>query len=346
MIRNPLAVSHRGGRIDALHYGSIVVTDSAGSILYAVNDPHFPTYLRSSMKMIQAIPVVASGAADRFGFTDAELSICCASHVGADYHLKTVAGILEKIGLGEPALGCGAHEPEDRSERKRLLCSDHAPTQLHNNCSGKHSGMLAVCVEKGWPIESYLDIDHPLQQWIYDLMAEYSGIPRENIGIGIDGCSLPNFYLPISGGARLVAKFMENARDPHSIDGRILSAVAARPEMINDFGGFDTELVRVMKGRAIAKRGAMAMFLMGINSERYGPIGIAVKLEDGNMVPMPVVLMHVLESIGVLTPEELAELDRFRNTDLRNWRGTLVGQIAPDFDIVPLESTGTAGQGS
>ncbi len=135
-----------------------------------------------------------------------------------------------------------------------------------------------------------------------------------------------------------MAKFMENARDRQSIDGRILGAVAARPEMINDIGGFDTELVRVMKGRAIAKRGAMAMFLMGINSERYGPIGIAVKLEDGNMVPMSVVLMHVLESIGVLAPEELEELARFRSTDLHNWRGLLVGQISADFDIVPLES--------
>ena len=129
MVRNPLAVSHRSGRIDALHYGSIVVTDPSGSIIHSVNDPNFPTYLRSSIKMIQAIPVVASGAADRFAFNESELSICCASHVGADYHIRTVTGMLEKLGLGEPSLGCGAHEPEDRSERKRLLCSDHSPTQ-------------------------------------------------------------------------------------------------------------------------------------------------------------------------------------------------------------------------
>ena len=338
MVRNPLAVSHRSGRIDALHYGSIVVTDPSGSIIHSVNDPNFPTYLRSSIKMIQAIPVVASGAADRFAFNESELSICCASHVGADYHIRTVTGMLEKLGLGEPSLGCGAHEPEDRSERKRLLCSDHSPTQLHNNCSGKHTGMLAACLAMGWPVESYLDIDHPLQQWIYTLMSEYSGIARENIGIGIDGCSLPNFYMPISGASRLVARFIENSLTSGTHDGRILQAVAAHPEMINDFGGFDTELVRVMRGRGIAKRGAMAIFLVGMNTQKYGPIGIAVKLEDGNMAPMSVVLMRVLESMGVLSPEELEELARFRSVDLRNWRGMFVGQIGADFDLIPAET--------
>ncbi|MDB5036441.1 MAG: hypothetical protein JWQ98_3682 [Chlorobi bacterium] len=333
MIRNPLAVSHRGGRIDALHYGSIVVTTSSGDILYSVNDPHFPTYLRSSIKMIQAIPVVTSGAADRFGFTDAELSICCASHVGADYHVATVSGILEKIGLGEPSLGCGAHEPDNRAERKRLICSDTPPSQLHNNCSGKHAGMLAACIAMGWPVESYLEIDHPLQGMILDLMSEYSGIARENIGIGIDGCSLPNFYMPISGAARLIARFMENSADPASPDSRILKAVVARPEMINENGGFDTELIRAMKGRAIAKRGAMAMYLVGVRSQQHGPIGIAIKLEDGNMTPMPVVMMQVLESIGVLSPDEIQELDVFRSLHLKNWRGIDVGEVGADFEL-------------
>jgi L-asparaginase II len=333
MIRNPLAVTHRSGRIDALHYGSVAVADADGRLLYSANDPHFPTYLRSSIKMIQALPVVMSGAADRFAFTDAELAICCASHVGAAYHLETVNGILAKIGLGEPALSCGAHEPDDRAERKRLLCSDHAPTQLHNNCSGKHSGMLAACLANGWPIENYISIDHPLQQWILDLMSEYSGIARANIGIGIDGCSLPAWYMPISGAATVLARFMQRSQSPGEAAQRVMSAVAARPEMINDYGGFDTEIVRVLGGRAMAKRGAMGMFVVGIVTEQHGPIGVAVKLEDGNMTPMPVVMMKVLENLGVLSDAELAGLEAFRSIHLTNWRGIDVGDVGVDIQL-------------
>lgn len=333
MNRKPLAVSHRSGRIDALHYGSVAVTDASGALLYAVNDPGFPTYLRSSIKMIQALPVVMSGAADRFGFTEAELAICCASHVGAAYHLAAVRSMLEKIGLTEDALGCGAHEPFDRSEQKRLLCGDLEPTQLHNNCSGKHAGMLAVCLAQGWPIEGYLEIEHPLQQWILDLMADHSGIAREQIGVGIDGCSLPAFYMPIFGAATVLARFMDHATAPGDPAARIMRAVTAFPEMINDHGTFDTEVVRVLGGRAIAKRGAMGMFVVGLLTERWGPIGVAVKLEDGNMLPMPMVVMKVLEDLDVLAPDELAALEGFRATHLKNWRGTDVGEIAVDFSL-------------
>jgi L-asparaginase II len=337
MIRTPLAVSHRSSRIDALHYGSVAVADPGGNIIFHANDPQYPTYLRSSIKMVQAIPVVLSGAADRFNFTEAELAVCCASHSGAGYHLSTVQGMLAKIGLDEPALGCGSHEPSDREEFTRLLCSNTVPSQLHNNCSGKHAGMLAVCVTMGWPIETYLSIEHPLQQWIYDLMADHSGIARENIGIGIDGCSLPAFYMPISGAATAVARYMDRANAGEPAQSRIVQAIMARPEMIGEHGSFDTELTAALRGRAIAKRGAMAMFVVGINTERYGPLGIAVKLEDGNITPMPVIVMRVLESIGALSEEELIALERYRSMPIKNWKGIETGEIATNFSLVASE---------
>ena len=333
MNRTPLAVSHRSGRVDALHYGSVAVVDLNGTVIHAVNDPHFPTYLRSSSKMFQALPVVLSCAADRFSFDASELAVCCASHVGADYHLATVSRMLGKIGLGEAHLGCGAHEPDDRAERKRLICSDTAPTQLHNNCSGKHAGMLAACLASDWPVETYLAIEHPLQQWILDLMAEYSGIRREHIGIGIDGCSLPALYMPISGIATALARFVGKAKDIDGAERRIMAAVNQHPEMINDVGAFDTELVRALQGRAIAKRGAMAIFVVGLDTERYGPIGVAVKLEDGNMAPMPIVVMKVLQEIGVLSDAELDRLASFRTMRLSNWRGMDIGEVATNFQL-------------
>lgn len=343
MIRNPLAISLRGGRIDALHYGSVSVADPSGGILYSVNDPHFPTYLRSSIKMIQAIPVVLSGAADRFGFTDAELALCCASHTGASYHLETVQSILARIGLAESNLGCGAHEPENIDERNRLIRVGTPPSQLHNNCSGKHAGMLATCLAMGWPIESYLDIEHPLQQWVLELMAEYSGLGREKIGVGIDGCSLPAFYMPISGASTILARFMDRMSKGDVTTARIHNAVVAHPEMINEHGAFDTELIRAMKGRLIAKRGAMGMFVVGIITREYGPLGVSVKLEDGNMTPMPVVMMKVLEALDALSDTELAELERFRATRVTNWRGMDVGDISADFDVTPAAATNGTG---
>lgn len=333
MFRKPLAISSRSGRIDALHYGSVAVCKPNGDILHYANDPHYPTYLRSSIKMIQALPVMISGAAATWNFTEAELAVCCASHVGSALHVETVAAMLKKIGLSESDLRCGSHYPDDLSEHKSLLCSESAPSQLHNNCSGKHAGMLAVCRQKGWPIEDYLSIEHPLQQWILDLMSEYSGIGREKIGIGVDGCSLPAYYMPLSGAARIIASFMERAAEEGSPDKRILQAVAIRPEMINEFGGFDTELVRVGGGRIMAKRGAMGILLIGVQSPVDGPLGIAIKLEDGIMSTMPVVAMKVLESLNLLTEEELIALQRFHTIHLTNWRGVDIGDITANFQL-------------
>jgi L-asparaginase II len=329
----PLARVYRGGRIEGLHHGAVAVTDASGHLLFSVNNPDYSSYPRSSIKMIQALPVVLSGAADRFGFTERELAVCVASHTGARYHLDAVHGMLEKIGMTEADLGCGAHDPDDRSELQNLMCSNHKPSQIHNNCSGKHAGMLASCLAMNWPTAGYFEQDHPLQQWIHQLMADHAGLPPDSLGIGIDGCSLPTFYMPIASMSRVLARFTADAFNGDTPAGRIFRAVAAHPEMINAFGGFDTELVRVLGGRGIAKRGAMAVFIVGINTERYGPIGITVKIEDGNSTPMPVIVMRVLEEIGAITPDEAAELQVFREMPLRNWRGIDVGEIRAEFDV-------------
>jgi L-asparaginase II len=333
MVEIPLAVSYRGGRIEGVHHGSIAVTDPSGKLLYGVNDPLYKTYLRSSIKMIQALPVVLSGAVDTFGFTDAELAICCASHNGAPYHIETVTGMLRKLGLSESALGCGAHDPHNREELGKLFCEGRNPSQLHNNCSGKHTGMLAACLAKGWPIENYLAPEHPLQEWILDLIAEYSGVDRNDIGTATDGCSLPTFFMPLVGAATIAARFTAQAIVEGTPSQRIMKAVAAHPEMINEIGGFDTELIRVMEGRGIAKRGAMAIFLVGAMTESHGPVGVAFKLDEGDMTSMPPVVMRALEGIGALSAEESDELERFRTIRLKNWNGIEVGEIRAEFDI-------------
>lgn len=332
---SPLAVTYRGGRVDALHHGAIAVTDAAGNLLYSFDDPHYRAYLRSSSKMLQAIPVIVSGAADRFGLTERELAVCCASHSAASYHLEAVAGILEKIGLGEHDLRCGSHAPSDQAEIERLILAHEKPNQLHNNCSGKHAGMLAVCVAKGWPIESYLDPAHPLQQWIIDIIAEYSGVERDAIPYTTDGCSLPTYYLPLSGLSTALARFVARANAGEEAPKRLLAAVAAFPEMIYEKGGFDSELIRVMGGNGIAKRGAMAIFAVGLTSPAHGPIGVVAKMEDGNITPIAPIVMRILEKLGVLSTEQLEELARFRRVELDNCRDIRVGEIVADFELVP-----------
>ena len=333
MSHSPLVTAYRGGNTDGVYYGSVAVTDSTGRLLFSYEEPDYKAFLRSSVKMFQAIPVVLSGAAERFGFGDAELSICCASHTGASYHLEAAAGILRKTGLDPSALRCGAHEPADRTERDRLIRENEAPSQLHNNCSGKHAGMLATCLAQGWPLESYLEIDHPLQIWIHELISEYAGVPRRELVTAMDGCSLPTCYLPIATISTMLARFVERAgRD--GAEQRILAATAACPEMIQEAGAFDTELTRVLAGRGIAKRGAMAIHVVGVDTDRYGPIGITVKLEDGNNDSVPIAVMSVLKQIGILSESQHQELRRFETIHLANWRGIDVGDMEPTFILM------------
>ncbi len=330
----PLAYSTRNEFVEGVHRGAIAVVNPAGDLLFSIGDADYGTFLRSSIKMIQAIPVVESGAADRFGFDDAALAICCASHTAADYHVQTVRKMLEKIGLGEGGLKCGGHLPEDKEMRERLIRLEGTPTAIYNNCSGKHAGMLAACVAQGWPVEGYLEPSHPLQQRILDLVAEYCGMERNAIGIGIDGCSLPTYFVPLRNAARSAAYFMEKAALEGTPEERLMHAMAQRPEMVYSEGGYDTVLIRILRGRCYAKRGAMGVMLVGIQTEN-GPIGIAVKLEDGENKTMPVIMTGLLRHLGAISREELAALESFRVIPIDNWNGIQVGEVRQaEFPVV------------
>ncbi len=323
----PLAVTVRAGHVEGLHTGSVAVCDADGILLSSRGDSSHPTFFRSSSKMLQALSVVSSGAAERFSLTLPELALTCASHNGADDHLRAAESILAKCGCSVTDLGCGAHEPYDRVEMERLLRAGEAPTAIHNNCSGKHSGMLAVCKAEGWPTQGYTSLEHPLQQRIHEQIATYSGTPRADIPTGIDGCSLPTFLLTIRAMSTAVARFMRASCREGTPDATIRAAIAAHPEMINGVGGFDTEIVRVTRGRLIAKRGAMAVFVVGADDPVRGPVGVTVKLASGDPTAMPVAVMHALEANALLSPGEIAQLESFRRTVIRNWNEIETGAV-------------------
>ncbi len=293
----PMVELWRGGLLESTHLGHAVVVDDTGQIVQAWGDPERIIFPRSSCKMIQALPLVESGAADAFGLTPVQLALSCASHQGAALHVNAARDWLAGIGLGEPDLRCGSHEPYDKAERDRLICDHEGPCQLHNNCSGKHSGFLTVTKHlKAGP--EYVEIDHPLQRAIRAATEEVTG--ETVAGYGIDGCSAPNFAMSVAGLARAMAAFAK-AREGGSVRERAMQrlrdAMAAHPEYVAGEGRSCTELMRAMGGRVAIKTGAEAVFIAMIPEKK---LGLALKIEDGNSRASEAALVGILTRLGVL----------------------------------------------
>lgn len=315
-----LAETVRGPLVESRHDGHIAVVAADGSLVAGVGDADRVTYLRSSGKPAQALIVVETGAADRFGLTDGEVAVICGSHTGSDAHRAAAASVLAKAGLSEAHLQCGVHAPGDRAAAEALARAGAEPSPLHNNCSGKHAGMLAACVHLGLPTETYPQAQHPLQQRILARIAALSGMPAGDIVLAEDGCGVPTFGIPLSAAALLFAHLAcDDAPGPR----RIRAAMAAHPEMVRGRGDFNTELLRVLGDRIVAKGGAEALFCIGV---RELAIGIAIRIEDGNGRAMPEVAVSVLDRLGCLTPEDQAALPFGTRAPLTNCHGHVVGE--------------------
>ncbi len=287
----------RGGLLESTHLGHAVLVDDTGQIVQAWGDPERIIFPRSSCKMIQALPLVESGAADAYGLTTAQLALSCASHQGAALHVNAARDWLAGIGLGEPDLRCGSHEPYDKAERDRLICDHEGPCQLHNNCSGKHSGFLTVTKHlKAGP--EYVEIDHPLQKAIRAATEEVTG--ETVAGYGIDGCSAPNFAMSVAGLARAMAEFAKAGAGGSVRERamqRLRDAMAAHPGYVAGEGRSCTELMRAMGGRVAIKTGAEAVFIAMIPEKK---LGLAMKIEDGNSRASEAALVGILTRLGVL----------------------------------------------
>ncbi|MFQ6096755.1 MAG: asparaginase [Armatimonadota bacterium] len=323
-----LAEVVRGSLVESRHCGDIVLMSADGRMAGVVGDPHRPTYLRSSAKPAQALALVESGAADRFGITDEEVAVVCGSHLGSDAHRAAVSSILAKAGLSEGDLKCGTHEPGNRAARDALVRRALKPSPLHNNCSGKHAGMLATCVHLQLPIESYLERHHPLQKRILNRIADLAAIAPGDIALAEDGCGVPTFGMPLSSAARLFATL---ASDDGPGPARIRRAMAAHPEMVRGPRDFNTELLRVLGERIIAKSGAEALFCCGLPALR---LGVAIRIDDGNGRALPQVAVSVLQQLGVLSADDESALKFAASAPLHNCRGRVVGEVrAADFRL-------------
>jgi L-asparaginase II len=286
-------------------------------------------YPRSSCKMIQALPLVESGAADAAGLTAAHLALACASHQGAAVHTGMVTRWLADLGLAEGDLRCGAHEPSDLTERDRLIRAGEKPCQIHNNCSGKHAGFLTLTRHlKAGP--EYVDPAHPVQQAALSAFEEVTG--ETSPGHGIDGCSAPNFATTVTGLARAMARFAvasDGGDTRQRAMHRLTRAMAAHPELVAGEGRSCTELMRAMEGRVAIKTGAEGVFVAIIPERK---LGLALKIADGATRASEAAVVALLARLGVLDPQHPAARRR-RDAIQRNWRGIEVAEIrtAPGF---------------
>lgn len=313
----------RGGLLESTHRGHAVICDDTGAVVESWGDPGRVIFPRSSCKMLQALPLLESGAADAHGLSDAHIALSCASHQGAALHVNMAGRWLADLGLGEPDLRCGSHEPYDRDERDRLILAHEAPCQLHNNCSGKHSGFLTTVKHlKAGP--EYVELDHPLQKAIKAATEEVTD--EASAGFGIDGCSAPNFAMSVTGLARGMAAFAK-ARDAGSVRERAMHrltrSMAAHPELVAGEGRACTELMRAMQGRVAIKTGAEAVFVAIIPEKK---LGVALKIEDGNARASEAALVAILTRLGVLDAAHPMAQKRLPAPQI-NCRGTRTGEL-------------------
>ncbi|MBK9313586.1 MAG: asparaginase [Acidobacteria bacterium] len=331
----------RGALVEALHRGVIAVIDGQGCEHARVGDVSLRTWFRSAAKPFQTLALVAGGAADQFGLTASELAVITGSHSGEGMHLAAVNSILKKIGMPDTALLCGAHMPFDDDAAKQLRAAGRAPEVLHNNCSGKHAGMLAFCRQLGEPVENYIDPEHPIQRRIREAIARFARVETADIDIAIDGCSAPVFGLRIEAMARSYARLVSGRgieAPEAAAAARVVKSMIEHPEMV---GGnrkrLDTELMRVTRGGLISKVGAEGVQLLGVmpNDQYPDGLGIAIKIEDGDIrrARDPVVI-ETLRQLGVLNEDQLEALSGFTKSKLFNHRGIEVGEIRTCFTLL------------
>ena len=348
----PLVEVTRGGITESRHRGHVVAVESDGAIVAQLGAPETVTYLRSSAKPHQAIPLIASGAADRFGFTEKEIALACASHNGEPIHTELAASMLAKIGLGPEALKCGVHEPYSAEVARELRERGEEPNVLQNNCSGKHAGMLALALHLGAPTETYDEPTNPVQLAIGKIVSQFCGIPVEDIAIGTDGCGVPVFGITVKAMAlmyaRLIAPPPNFDEDIRNACARIVAAMTKHPELIGGTSErLDTEMMRAAKGRLVSKVGAEGVYTVGVLPCDDWPrgLGLALKIEDGDdRRARPTVVIESLRQLGVLTDEALEAVSRYAFYPVLNRRGDVVGEVTPEFELkrAPQAAPGTS----
>lgn len=329
----------RGRIVESIHYGAAAVVNSRGEMMAAYGDPYAVSFMRSSSKPFQALPFIEMGGDQEYGMSSAEIALICASHSGTDEHFSALQNLQTRIGISESNLLCGVHTPFHKATADAMILRGEKPTPNRHNCSGKHTGMLACAKMLGQSLETYLDLNSPVQQNILNTFSEFCDIPVDKIEIGLDGCSAPTFAIPLFNAALGVARFcdpqgMRPARQEACK--KIFIGMTGAPFMVAGPGRFDTEFMEKTGGTILTKTGAEGYQIFGIPPHNDKPgIGIALKIADGDVNDRSrgLVGLEILRQMGLITSTHLSELSPFYVQKLSNWRKLEIGEIRPCFEL-------------
>ncbi len=325
---NPILVElRRADVLESFHRGVICVVDENNQIIYSKGDVEQICYPRCAMKFFQHIPLVTSGIFYSYGFTPEQLAVMCGSHNGESTHTQVVNTILDTIHLNESNLKCGAQPPSLKKDYHQLIRENKDPQPIHNNCSGKHAGFLAWSTYKNEDLDSYLSPEHPLQLEIRTVVSQFYELSSDQLHLGMDGCSAPTFAMPVFNQA---IAFKNLVCPPSSFDDktklaakRIVTAVTEFPEMVAGTQRYCTDLMRITRGRIVGKTGADGVYCIGIPEKKWG---IAIKIDDGKMGPQYQVAQELLKKLDLISQEEIAELEKYREFEMKNFAGNITGK--------------------
>lgn len=327
----------RGGRVESAHRGHAAAVVESGRLVASSGEPDTAVYLRSAAKPFQAMPLLEAGGERAFRLTSAEIALTCASHGGQPRHVRAAARLLARGGFTQRDLRCGADRPMHEGSARALLRRGEAPTPLHNNCSGKHAGLLLACRLYGFSPKGYEEPSHPIQREVLERLSDWTGVPPGRIGIAVDGCSLPVFRLPLSALSLGYCRLVSRSAGP--VAARLTRAMWERPEMIAGARRFTTDFLAAGRGRWIGKEGAEGVYAIGVRGARAGEesVGLAFKIEDGSTRARDAVSLALLARLGLLPGSAAEKLAAYRDPAVKNARGLVVGRIEA---VAPLTLAG------
>ncbi len=331
---NPVLIEvTRGAAVESRHRGAFVVVDASGKIVCGAGDPHGGVYPRSAAKPLQALPLIETGAADRFGLTGKELALACASHKGEPAHVEAVHAWLARIGLSDAALECGIQPPRAPDAAKRAILAGSLLTAAYHNCSGKHAGFLTACVCCGDNPSGYIEPDHPAQKRVTQALAEMTGCDLRAVPVGRDGCGIPTYHMPLQSLAIGMARLADPSKLPAAraeAAKRLLAAMAAHPFYVNGTRGFTTEVMAAVPSVRV-KGGAEGVYAAAL--PELG-LGMALKIDDGAARAAECAAAHILRGLGCFSAADEQQLKGFLNPIIATDAGRDAGKIRPTAALV------------
>jgi L-asparaginase II len=320
----------RGDIVESVHRVHVAVAHADQGLIASAGNPAHHSFVRSSIKMFQALPFVEAGGVERFHLTDPELALCVASHGGEPFHVAAARSILAKIKVAEAALACGPQPPLHQQTANAMLCAGDTPGRIHNNCSGKHAGMLAHCTQQQWVTNGYHRATHPMQQRVLTTLTHWMRINTEDVTLAVDGCGLPTFAIALDAVAEGCARFAAAVASGDPAPSTIFHAMVKHPEYVAGTDRLDTDLMRVAGTTLFAKVGAEGFYCAGIPSMK---LGVALKVEDGSKRAAEPAILAVLKSIGAISSGELGHLSKYAVPKILNTRDEPVGYVRTQLQI-------------